>query len=76
MTQEATYQAIPEIAADERQPHAGTVVMKFGGTSVSGPERLKGVARRLVERARGGQPCRRSPLGDGRHDGRAARPRA
>ncbi len=49
MTQEATYQAIPEIAADERQLHAGTVVMKFGGTSVSGPERLKGVARRLVE---------------------------
>ena len=47
--QEATYQAIPEVASDERAPHAGTVVMKFGGTSVSGPERLKGVARRLVE---------------------------
>ena len=43
------YQAVPEVAADERTPHAGTVVMKFGGTSVSGPERLKGVARRLVE---------------------------
>jgi len=49
VTQEATYQAIPEVASDERAPHAGTVVMKFGGTSVSGPERLKGVARRLVE---------------------------
>jgi aspartate kinase len=49
VTQEATYQAIPEVAADERAAHAGTVVMKFGGTSVSGPERLKGVARRLVE---------------------------
>jgi aspartate kinase len=49
VTQEATYQALPEVAADERAPHAGTVVMKFGGTSVSGPERLKGVARRLVE---------------------------
>jgi aspartate kinase len=48
VTQEATYQAIPEIAADERQPHAGTVVMKFGGTSVSGPQRLKAVAQRLV----------------------------
>jgi aspartate kinase len=46
---EAVYQAIPEVASDERAPHAGTVVMKFGGTSVSGPERLKGVARRLVE---------------------------
>jgi aspartate kinase len=46
---ETAYQAIPEVTADERAPHAGTVVMKFGGTSVSGPERLKGVARRLVE---------------------------
>ena len=46
---EAVYQAIPEVASDERAPHAGTVVMKFGGTSVSGPERLKAVAQRLVE---------------------------
>jgi aspartate kinase len=46
---EAVYQAIPEVASDERAPRAGTVVMKFGGTSVSGPERLKAVARRLVE---------------------------
>jgi aspartate kinase len=46
---EAVYQAIPEVASDERAPHAGTVVMKFGGTSVSGPERLRAVARRLVE---------------------------
>jgi aspartate kinase len=45
---ETAYQAIPEVAADERVPHAGTVVMKFGGTSVAGPERIKGVARRLV----------------------------
>jgi aspartate kinase len=45
---ETAYQAIPEISADERTPHAGTVVMKFGGTSVSGPARLKAVARRLV----------------------------
>ena len=45
---ETVYQAIPEISADERTPHAGTVVMKFGGTSVSGPERLKAVAQRLV----------------------------
>jgi aspartate kinase len=45
---ETAYQAIPEVSADERKPHAGTVVMKFGGTSVSGPERLKAVAQRLV----------------------------
>jgi aspartate kinase len=45
---ETAYQAIPEVSADEQKPHAGTVVMKFGGTSVSGPERLKAVAERLV----------------------------
>jgi aspartate kinase len=41
------YEAVPSVAADER-PRLGTVVMKFGGTSVAGPERLKNVARRLV----------------------------
>ena len=46
---ETAYQAVPEVASDERVPHAGTVVMKFGGTSVAGPQRLKAVARRLVE---------------------------
>src|SRR5262245_30901311 len=45
---ETAYQAIPEVASDERAPHAGTVVMKFGGTSVAGPERIKAVAQRLV----------------------------
>ena len=39
VTQEATYQAIPEVSADEREPRAGTVVMKFGGTSVSATRR-------------------------------------
>jgi aspartate kinase len=43
----ADYEAVPGVAADEA-PRVGTVVMKFGGTSVAGPERLKGVARRLV----------------------------
>lgn len=41
------YEAVPGVSADET-PRVGTVVMKFGGTSVEGPERLKGVARRLV----------------------------
>src|SRR6187431_2730548 len=45
---ETAYQAVPEVAADERAPHAGTVVMKFGGSSVAGPERLKAVAKRIV----------------------------
>jgi aspartate kinase len=42
------YEAIPDIAVDER-PQRGTVVMKFGGTSVAGPERLRRVAKRLVQ---------------------------
>src|SRR5205807_9697473 len=48
------YQAVPTIAADDRAAHTGTIVMKFGGTSVEGPERIKAVARRLANaRARG-----------------------
>ena len=34
--------AVPDTAA-------ATVVMKFGGTSVADPDRIRGVARRLVE---------------------------
>jgi len=41
------YEAVPEVAVDHR-PQQGTVVMKFGGTSVAGPERLRRVAKRLV----------------------------
>jgi aspartate kinase len=41
------YEAVPSVAADE-VARTGTVVMKFGGTSVAGPERLRNVARRLV----------------------------
>src|SRR5689334_8987011 len=42
------YEAIPAVEADAAAPHLGTVVMKFGGTSVGDPEKLKNVARRLV----------------------------
>jgi aspartate kinase len=50
------FEAVPAIGADEQRPHAGLVVMKFGGTSVGDPERLKAVARRLVAaRARAGR---------------------
>jgi aspartate kinase len=42
------YEAVPAVEADETARHAGTVVMKFGGTSVGDPEKLKSVARRLV----------------------------
>src|ERR687886_1262962 len=41
------YEAVPAVAG-EATARAGTVVMKFGGTSVAGPERLKNVAARLV----------------------------
>ena len=42
------YEAVPAVSADDAAPHAGTVVMKFGGTSVGDIERLKAVAQRLV----------------------------
>jgi aspartate kinase len=41
------YEAVPAVSVDER-PQRGTVVMKFGGTSVAGPERLRSVAKRLA----------------------------
>jgi aspartate kinase len=40
------YEAVPKVQRAEL--HGGTVVMKFGGTSVSDPEKIKDVARRLV----------------------------
>jgi aspartate kinase len=42
------YEAVPAVEGDEARAPLGTVVMKFGGTSVAGPERLKQVAGRLV----------------------------
>jgi len=51
---ETAYQPVPTVAPDDARQHAGTVVMKFGGTSVAGPERLKAVAHRLVRAREGG----------------------
>ena len=42
------YEAVPEIAVDESPARKGTVVMKFGGTSVADVERLRAVAQRIV----------------------------
>jgi aspartate kinase len=42
------FESVPELAGEEAPARAGTVVMKFGGTSVADVERLKAVARRLV----------------------------
>ena len=41
------YEAVPDIARDDAR-RVGTLVMKFGGTSVGNPERLLNVARRIV----------------------------
>jgi aspartate kinase len=40
------FEAVPAVERAARTP--GLVVMKFGGTSVGDPEKLKRVARRLV----------------------------
>jgi aspartate kinase len=42
------YEAVPAVERDDAALHLGTVVMKFGGTSVADPDKLKSVARRLV----------------------------
>src|SRR5436189_5438238 len=42
------YESLPSLAAEETSTRAGTIVMKFGGTSVADVERLKAVAQRLV----------------------------
>jgi len=42
------FERVPAIGAEPATPHRGTVVMKFGGTSVADTEKLKSVARRLV----------------------------
>jgi aspartate kinase len=42
------YEAVPAVERDADTTRLGTVVMKFGGTSVADPEKLKNVARRLV----------------------------
>jgi aspartate kinase len=42
------YESLPALATEETATRAGTVVMKFGGTSVAGVERLRTVAQRLV----------------------------
>ena len=42
------YEAVPAVGRDDAPRHAGTIVMKFGGSSVADPEKVKNVARRLV----------------------------
>jgi aspartate kinase len=42
------YESVPAVEADAVAPPVGTVVMKFGGTSVADSDKVKSVARRLV----------------------------
>ena len=47
MTTTTEFEALP--ALEGAEPRLGTLVMKFGGTSVADPGKIKDVARRLVE---------------------------
>jgi aspartate kinase len=51
---ETAFETVPAVAPAEPPARTGTVVMKFGGTSVADPEKIRGVARRLVEAKRAG----------------------
>jgi aspartate kinase len=51
---ETAYETLPEIEPAEPKAAAGTVVMKFGGTSVADPEKIRRVAERLVATKRSG----------------------
>ena len=42
------YESVPAVERDAAAQSLGTIVMKFGGTSVADAEKLKSVARRLV----------------------------
>jgi aspartate kinase len=42
------YEAVPAVAGDAETSSQSTLVMKFGGTSVADPERLRAVAKRIV----------------------------
>jgi len=49
---ETTFEPVPVVEPDEPPAAAGTLVMKFGGTSVADPEKIRRVASRLVEAKR------------------------
>ena len=51
---ETTFEPVPAVEPAEPPAAAGTLVMKFGGTSVADPEKIRRVAARLVEAKRAG----------------------
>jgi aspartate kinase len=52
---ETAFEAVARIEPSEPEARTGTVVMKFGGTSVANPEKIRRVAERLVDAAERGQ---------------------
>jgi aspartate kinase len=51
---ETVYEAVPEVQPAAAAPSTGTLVMKFGGTSVADPEKIRRVAERLVAAKKAG----------------------
>ena len=51
---ETAYETLPELESTETRIGASTVVMKFGGTSVADPDKIRRVAARLVATKRAG----------------------
>ena len=51
---ETAFEPIPAVEPAEPPAAAGTLVMKFGGTSVADPEKIQRVAARLVDAKRAG----------------------
>ena len=51
---ETAYETLPEVEPAEPRASTGTIVMKFGGTSVADPEKIRRVASRLVDARRSG----------------------
>src|SRR5918995_2961247 len=51
---ETVYEAFPTAGPAAPEPRLGTLVMKFGGTSVADPEKIRRVAERLVAAKKAG----------------------
>ena len=51
---ETTFEPVPAVEPAAPPAGAGTLVMKFGGTSVADPEKIRRVASRLVDAKRSG----------------------
>jgi aspartate kinase len=48
------FEPVPALAGQDARERAGTIVMKFGGTSVGDPEKIRRVGERVVAAKQGG----------------------